>query len=160
MTNLNLIGVIGSGQCDESVSQLAYEVGQEIAAAGYGLICGGLGGVMTGACRGAAEAGGLTIGILPGDSPGSANPYVRIPIATGLGIARNIIIVRSSRVAIAIHGGPGTLSEIAFCLQLGVPVISLNSFTVSPNIVPATTAREAVEKAVRKITGNGDGEPA
>lgn len=152
MTNQTLIAVIGSGQCDETVTQLAYEVGREIAGAGYGLICGGLGGVMEGACRGAAEAGGLTVGILPGDSLQSANPYVRIPIATGLGIARNIIIVRSSRAAIAIHGGPGTLSEIAFCLQLGVSVISLNSFTVSPDIVQTASPREAVEQAVRRIT--------
>jgi uncharacterized protein (TIGR00725 family) len=152
MTNLNLIGVIGSGQCDETVTQLAYEVGREIAGTGYGLICGGLGGVMEGACRGAAEAGGLTVGILPGDSPQTANPYVRIPIATGLGIARNIVIVRSARAAIAIHGGPGTLSEIAFCLQLGVPVISLNSFSVSPDIIQAASPREAVEQAVWRIT--------
>jgi uncharacterized protein (TIGR00725 family) len=151
MTNMNLIGVIGSGQCDETVTQLAYEVGREIAGAGYGLICGGLGGVMEGACRGATEAGGLTVGILPGDTPDLANPFVRIPIATGLGVARNIIIVRSCRVAIAIHGGPGTLSEIAFCLQLGVPIISLNSFTVSPDIVQATSPRQAVEQAIRRI---------
>jgi uncharacterized protein (TIGR00725 family) len=147
-----LIGVIGSGQCDEQVTRLAFEVGREIAASGYGLICGGLGGVMEGACRGAAEAGGLTIGILPGDSPATANPYVRIPIVTGLGIARNVIIVRSCRAAIAIHGGSGTLSEIAFCLKLGVPVVSLNSFAVSPDIVQAASPREAVEQAIRRIS--------
>ena len=147
----DLIGVIGSGQCDETVTRLAYEVGREIAAAGYGLVCGGLGGVMEGACRGAAETGGLTIGILPGESAASANPYVRIPIVTGLGIARNVIIVRSARAVVAIHGGPGTLSEIAFCLKLGVPVIGLNSFTVSPDIVQAASPRQAVEQAIRRI---------
>jgi uncharacterized protein (TIGR00725 family) len=151
MAKYDLIGVIGSGHCDETVTQLAYKVGREIAKAGFGLICGGMGGVMEGACRGAAEAGGLTIGVLPGDTPESANPFVQIPIATGMGIARNVIIVRSCRVAIAVHGGPGTLSEIAHCLQLRVPVISLNSFEVSPEIVQAASPREAVEMAVGRI---------
>lgn len=104
---------------------------------------------MEAACRGAADADGLTIGILPGDNADTANRYVRIPIATGLGIARNVIIVRSSRVLIAISGGPGTLSEIAFALQLGVPVISLDSHTPSSEIIVATDPEHAVREALR-----------
>jgi uncharacterized protein (TIGR00725 family) len=142
-----LVGVIGAGECDDEIRGLAYQVGRNIAKAGWGLICGGLGGVMEAACHGACDAGGLTIGILPGESPHSANPYVKVPIATGMGIARNAVIVRSSRAAIAVSGGHGTLSEIAFCLQLGVPVISLKSHAVSPEIVQVETPQEAVARA-------------
>ncbi len=112
-----LIGVIGASSCDAATAAMAYDVGKGIAEAGYALICGGMGGVMEAACRGASEAGGLTIGILPGDAVASANRYVDFPIATGLGIARNVIIVRSSRVLVAVRGGPGTLSEIAYALS-------------------------------------------
>jgi uncharacterized protein (TIGR00725 family) len=146
-----LIGVIGAGECDEKTRELAYQVGSNIAKAGWGLVCGGLGGVMEGACHGAWDAGGLTVGILPGESPDSANPYVKVPVATGMGIARNAIIVRSSRVAIAVSGRYGTLSEIAFCLQLGVPVISLQSHKVSPEIIQVQTPEEAVQKAAAFI---------
>jgi uncharacterized protein (TIGR00725 family) len=128
---------------------MAGEVGRRIAQAGYALICGGLGGVMEAACRGAAEAGGLTIGILPGDTPDTANPHVKIPIATGLGVARNVIIVRSSRVLIAVAGGPGTLSEIAFALQFGIPVVSLESHTPTPDIIVANDPEHAVREAFR-----------
>lgn len=144
-----IIGVIGAGSCDERTAGIAYDVGRRIGQSGCVLVCGGLGGVMEAACRGAADADGLTIGILPGDNADTANRYVRIPIATGLGIARNVIIVRSSRVLIAISGGPGTLSEIAFALQLGVPVISLDSHTPSPEIIVATDSEHAVREALR-----------
>ena len=147
MKNVILVGVIGAGECDDEIRELAYQVGYNIAKAGWGLVCGGLGGVMEGACHGASDAGGLTIGILPGDMPDTANPYVAVPIATGMGIARNAIIVRSARVAIAISGRFGTLSEIAYCLQLGVPVISLKSHAVSPEIIQVNSPEEAVEKA-------------
>ncbi len=151
-----IIGVIGSGSCDESVAEMAQEIGRGIAQAGYALVCGGLGGVMEAACRGASETGGLTIGILPGESMESANPYVRVPIATGLGIARNVIIVRSSRVLIAICGGPGTLSEIAYALQLGVPVVSLKSHTPSPDVIVAKDPEHALREAFRLAERDGD----
>ena len=106
---------------------------------------------MEAACRGAAGAGGTTVGVLPGESTESANPYVDIRIATGMGIARNVIIVRSAAVVIAITGGAGTLSEIAHCLQLGVPVIGLNTHDVSDQIVRVSTAAEAVAEAVKRI---------
>jgi uncharacterized protein (TIGR00725 family) len=145
---MNLIGVIGSGTCTPDVRQVAYEVGKGIAEAEYPLVCGGLGGVMEGACQGAFDAGGLTIGILPGDDPNRANPYVMIPLATGIGFARNAIIVRSASVVIAIEGGPGTLSEVAYALQFGVPVVSINSFDVSPDVIQVTNAADAVEMAL------------
>ena len=149
MTVMKTIGVIGAGSCDEAASAMAYDIGKGIAEAGYTLVCGGLGGVMEAACQGAYEAGGLTVGILPGDTAEAANPYVKIPVVTGLGIARNVIIVRSSRVLIAVSGGPGTLSEIAFALQLQVPVVSLKSFSVSEQVVRATDPAHALQEALR-----------
>lgn len=145
---MNLIGVIGSGTCTADVREVAYEVGKGIAEAEYPLVCGGLGGVMEGACQGAFDAGGLTIGILPGDDPKAANPYVMLPLATGIGFARNAIIVRSASVLIAIEGGPGTLSEVAYALQFGVPVVSINSFDVSPDLIQVTSAADAVQMAL------------
>ena len=148
MDQRKLIGVIGAGTCNQDTALLAYQVGKKIAQAGYGLICGGHGGVMEAACKGAFEAGGLTIGVLPGDSPDAANPFVSIKIVTGMGIARNAIIVRSSAVAIAIAGKAGTLSEIAFCVKLGVPVIGLRSFDVLPEIIQVETPTEAIEQLI------------
>jgi hypothetical protein len=143
-----LIGVIGSRDCDARTLEHARRIGELIAGEGYGVICGGMSGVMEAVCRGAAEAGGLTVGVLPGDSPDTANPFVKLRIATGMGIARNVIIVRSSSAVIALAGGAGTLSEIAHCLQLGVPVVGLDTHDVSPDIVHVATPEEAVEKAV------------
>lgn len=147
VTVYKTIGVIGAGACDNATADMAYEVGKGIAQAGHALICGGLGGVMEAACRGACDADGLTIGILPGDTIAAANPFVKIPIATGLGIARNVIIVRSSRVLIAVSGGPGTLSEIALALQLRVPVVSLKSFSISEQVVQARDSAHALREA-------------
>jgi uncharacterized protein (TIGR00725 family) len=144
---MKLIGVIGSGTCTEKARKLAYDVGKGIAEAEYPLICGGLGGVMEGACQGAFDAGGLTIGVLPGDDVDMANPYVMIPIATGMGFARNAIIVKSASVLIAIEGGPGTLSEVAFAIQFGVTVVSLNSFDVSPDLIQVQTSADALDVA-------------
>ncbi len=148
MLTKKLIGVIGSRDCDDVTLQRAYDVGRGIAARGYGLICGGLGGVMEAVCRGATELGGVTVGVLPGDDPEAANPFVAIRVATGMGIARNVIIVRSAAAVVAIAGGPGTLSEVAHCLQLGVPVISLGSFDVSSEIEQVETAMDAVDAAI------------
>jgi uncharacterized protein (TIGR00725 family) len=149
MEVLKTIGVIGAGSCDEMTATMAYDVGKGIALAGYALVCGGLGGVMEAACRGAADAGGVTIGILPGDTIAGANPFVSIPIATGMGPARNVIIVRSSRALIAISGGSGTLSEIAFALQLGVPIVSLKSFILSEQLIQARDPKHALEEALK-----------
>jgi len=142
------IGVIGSGDCSPEIYQLAYEVGQGIARAGARLICGGLGGVMEAAAKGAKEAGGLTIGILPGTSPDEANPYIDIPIVTDMGHARNIIVVRSSQAIIAVSGSYGTLSEIALALKIGIAVVGLKTTYRDDQMLQASTAQEAVQMAL------------
>ncbi len=152
------IAVIGGGQCSKDEAQLAEEVGRELAKRGVALICGGLSGVMEAACRGASSEGGMTIGILPGDNRQSANPYVQIPIVTGIGYARNVAVVKSAQAVIAIAGSYGTLSEIGHALQNGIPVIGLNTWSLSRNgqtdnpIIPAQNPAEAVDKALNSIT--------
>jgi len=149
-----LIAVIGGSRCSPEEAELAEAVGRELAKQGAILICGGMGGVMEAACRGARSEGGITVGILPGDHRYAANPYVDIPIVTGMGYARNVIVVKSAQAAIAINGGYGTLSEIAHGLQNNIPVIGLNTWCLSLNgqvdnsIIPAQSAQEAVEKAI------------
>ncbi len=151
------IGVIGDGKCSEEVARAAYEVGRGIGKRGAILICGGRGGVMEAAARGAKSAGGLTVGILPGISQEDANPYIDIAIATGMGEARNVIIVRSCRALIAVEGMYGTLSEIALACKFGVPVIGLHTWTIDrPGlsqvpIVQAKTPEEAIEIAFQVI---------
>lgn len=149
-----LIAVIGGSEPSPEEAGLAEEVGRELARRGAILICGGLSGVMEAACRGAASEGGLTIGILPGDNPDDANPYVRIPIVSGIGYARNIAVVKSARAVIAIGGSYGTLSEIAYARQSDIPVIGLNTWSISRNgqtddsIIVAKDPAEAVDIAL------------
>ncbi|MBI3930642.1 MAG: TIGR00725 family protein [Chloroflexi bacterium] len=153
-----IIAVIGGSEPSPEEARLAEEVGRELARQGATLVCGGLGGVMEAACRGASSEGGLTIGILPGDSARAANPYVQIPIVTGIGYARNISVVKSAQAVIAIGGSYGTLSEIAHARQSGIPVIGLATWALSRNgqsdnsIIPAETATEAVNKALSLVT--------
>jgi len=148
------VAVIGGGECSPEGACAAEEVGRELAKRGAILICGGLGGVMEAACKGAYSAGGMTIGILPGDSRQAANPYVQIPIVTGIGYARNSIIIKTSQAIIAIDGSYGTLSEIGHALQSGIPVIGLNTWSLSQNgqpdnsIILAQSPAEAVNKAL------------
>jgi uncharacterized protein (TIGR00725 family) len=155
--NLVFIAVIGGGDVSPQVGALAEEVGREIARQGAVLVCGGLGGVMEAACRGADGEGGLTVGILPGENRLTANPYVKIPIATGIGYARNAAVVKSAQAVIAIDGSYGTLTEIAYALQGGIPVIGLDTWSVSINgkedtgIIRVSSAKEAVEKALELI---------
>ncbi|MEW6607644.1 MAG: TIGR00725 family protein [bacterium] len=154
------IGVIGESYPSDEGKKLAFEVGEEIAKAGAILICGGLGGIMESACCGAKSQGGLTIGILPGTAKTSANPYIDIPIVTGLDQARNIIIVRSCEAIIAIEGSYGTLSEMAFCLKLNVPLIGLRTWHLErrnhekPPIIYAQTAKEAVGLGIKFAQSN------
>ena len=149
-----IIAVIGGSQPSAEEARLAEEVGRELARQGATLVCGGLGGVMEAACRGASSEGGVTIGILPGDRPEAANPYVQIPIVTGVGYARNISVVKSAQAVIAVGGSYGTLSEIAYALSSDIPVIGLNTWSMSRNgqqdnsIILAQTATEAVNKAL------------
>jgi len=142
------IAVIGAGQCSESVALTAEEVGREIARNRALLICGGLGGVMAAAARGASEAGGTTVGIIPGMLMEDTNPHITIPIVTGMSHARNVVVVRSAHALIAVEGGYGTLSEIAIALKLGKPVIGLHTWNVSSKIIEASTPQEAVRLAV------------
>ncbi len=123
------IAVVGGGVCSPKVGENAKRLGQIIASHGHVLICGGLGGVMEAACCGAREAGGLCIGILPGERQ-EANSCVDVTIATGMGHARNAIIVKSADVVIALPGELGTLSEIALAMKMDKPVISLNSWEI------------------------------
>lgn len=157
ITNLqSLIAVIGARQCNAPTYALAEQVGYELARRRAIVVCGGLGGVMEAACKGAKRAGGLTIGILPGKTSREANPYVDIPIVTGLGEARNSIVVRTARAVIAVGGEYGTLSEIAFALKFGIPVIGLNTWQLTrgnkrARILVARDAQHAVELALRKL---------
>jgi len=157
MTKQKFIAVIGASQASASELKTAELVGREIAKSGAALVCGGMGGVMEAACKGASQEGGITIGILPGDNRLSANEYVKIPIVTGIGYARNVAVVKSAQAVIAIGGSYGTLSEIGHALQSGVPVIGLETWGISRKrkdknpIIAAKTPAEAVEKALEQI---------
>ncbi len=146
-----LIGVFGGSQASPEDYRAAEQVGQGIARRGGIVVCGGLSGIMEAVCKGAAQQGGLTVGILPGESPREANPFVTIPVATGMGVGRNIVIVRTAQACIAINGRYGTLSEIAYALQLGKPVIVLNPWLQLPGTEQARTPEEAVEKAFQRL---------
>jgi uncharacterized protein (TIGR00725 family) len=149
-----IIAVIGAGEPSAEEIGLAEEVGRELARRDVVLVCGGLGGTMEAACRGASSEGGMTVGILPGENPKMANPYVHIPIATGIGYARNVAVVKSAMAVIAIGGSYGTLSEIAYARQSNIPVIGLNTWTISrdnkpdDSIIRAQNPKEAVDKAL------------
>jgi uncharacterized protein (TIGR00725 family) len=117
MDTSKTIAIIGARACDDEFRRIAEQMGGLLAENGYMIICGGLGGVMEAACKGAKAKNGTTIGILPGENPDDANSYVDVAIATGMGISRNLIIIRSAIAVIAITGGFGTLSELAFALQ-------------------------------------------
>ena len=140
------IGVIGGREVTDEILQLAFQVGRCIAERQAVLICGGLGGVMEAACRGAKEDGGTTVGILPGLSAEDANGFVDITIPTGLGVARNAVVIHACDGVIAVGGRYGTLSEMGFALQKGIPLVSLKSWHVDETVVIAESAVEAVEK--------------
>jgi uncharacterized protein (TIGR00725 family) len=149
------IAVVGGGKCTPEEAAIAEAVGRELARRGAILVCGGLGGIMEAACKGASNEGGMTIGILPSDKPDTANPYVQVPIATGLGEARNLVIVRAAGAVIAVSGEYGTLSEIAFALKNNKPVIGLDTWSLHKGgkdvqaIIPAENPIDAVNKAMK-----------
>jgi uncharacterized protein (TIGR00725 family) len=155
------IAVIGGSECDDDVLELAEGVGRELAKRGVVLVCGGLTGVMNASCKGAREAGGITVGILPGEDRYDANPYVQIPIVTGMGYLRNAIVVRSAQAVIAVDGSYGTLSEIAFALQYGIPVVGLRTWGLTLNgdmdrsIIRVDSPEEAVERAIAAAEKTG-----
>jgi len=142
-----IIAVIGGRRPRRGLIEEAREAGRLLAQAGAVVLTGGLGGVMEAASQGAVEAGGVTVGILPQEDRSRANEYVGIPIATGLGIGRNVIIARAADGLIAIGGQYGTLSEIAFSLQLGKPVVGIGTWDIE-GVHEAGSAREAVEKVL------------
>jgi uncharacterized protein (TIGR00725 family) len=149
-----IIAVIGDSSCPPEEAKLAETVGELLAQRGATIICGGLTGVMEAVCRGAKSKGGLTVGILPGQDSSMANPWVDIPVVTGIGEARNVAVVKSAQAVIAIGGSYGTLSEIAYALKSRIPVIGLNTWSLSHNgqeddsIIRVQGAAEAVDKAI------------
>src|SRR5256885_11222148 len=141
------VAVVGPGEATPEQIATAEEVGRLLAERGAVLVCGGLGGVMEAACRGAKEGGGQTVGILPGGDRAAANPYVDVAIATGLGEARNALVVRAADVLIAVGGAYGTLSEIALALKTGKRVVGLRSWNID-GVEPAGSPEEAVARAL------------
>jgi uncharacterized protein (TIGR00725 family) len=142
------VAVCGPGQATDAEATRAEAVGRGLAERGAVVICGGLGGVMEAACRGARDAGGTTVGLLPGDDRGAANPYVSVALPTGLGELRNGLIVRAADAVIAIGGAFGTLSEVALALKTGTPVVGLDTWDVGEPIQRAGSPEEAVERAL------------
>ncbi len=144
------IAVIGGSRPGRQAVEAALEVGRLIARAGAVVVCGGLGGVMEAACRGAREEGGLAIGILPGASPADANPWVDVAVATGLGYTRNALVVMNADAVIAVDGEYGTLSEIAYGKIHGKTVVGLGTWEVK-GVEPAATPEEAVRMALEGL---------
>ena len=126
------IAVIGPSRATPDIAEAAFRVGALIARGGAILVCGGGGGAMEAACRGARSAGGTTVGILPGPTREDANPFVDVAIPTGMGEMRNTLIVRAADALIAVGGEFGTLSEVAFALKTGVPVVGLGTWDLAP----------------------------
>ena len=152
LKNDKIIGVIGQGRdCSAELLKDAEEIGYHIARRGAILICGGLGGVMEAACRGAKKGGGTTIGVLPGTNKADANTFVDIPIVTGIGEARNSIIVRTADALIAIGGKYGTLSEVAFALAFGKPIVGLHTWQGIGQMIHVASPVEAVETIFQLI---------
>lgn len=150
------IAVVGESNASPEIAKLAEEVGAEVAKAGAVLVCGGLKGVMEAASKGAKCAGGTTIGILPGSKREEANPYIDYPIVTGIGYARNKLVIKTGNVVIAVGGSYGTLSEIAFALGYEIPVVGLKTWQmihhsgqIDKKIVYADNAKQAVETAMK-----------
>ena len=149
-----MIAVIGTGECQEDSEpyRQAMAVGRLIADRDCVLVCGGLKGVMEAASRGAAEAGGTVVGIVMGNSTRDANAYVTIPIATGIGDARNAVIANTADGFIAVAGGYGTLSEIAFVLKRGKPIVHLGSWGLEGRVQEAQTPEDAVRVVLGAIS--------
>jgi len=145
-----IVSVIGGHNCTEEVEQLAHNLGKKLAKVVSVLVCGGLSGVMKAVAKGFKAGGGLTIGITPGYSKNEANSFIDVVIPTGLGLARNVLVVKSADVVVALPGEAGTLSEIAYCLQFGIPVISLKSWDI-PGVIKVDTVEEAIREVKAKL---------
>ena len=144
---MRYVAVVGAGRADDAEARAAEAVGRALAEAGAVVVCGGLGGVMEAACRGAKAGGGTTVGILPGASRADANPHVDVALATGLGEARNALVVRAVDVLVAVGGEYGTLSEIALALKAGKPVVGVGTWEIE-GVRAAADPAEAVRLAL------------
>ena len=145
MADTPYIAVIGPGRATETELELAETLGERIAAAGAIVVCGGLGGVMEAACRGAKRAHGTTVGIIPGAERSAANEWVDVVIATGLGEARNALVVRSADAVVAVGGGYGTLSELALALKAGKPVVGVGTWDLGREPDPIMRGSDATD---------------
>lgn len=142
--------MVGGGEADPTVCAVAEAVGRGLARAGAVVVCGGLGGAMEAACKGAKAEDGLTIGILPGEDRAAANPYVDVAIPTGLGEARNALVVRAADGLVAVKGEFGTLSEVAFALRTGKPVVGVDTWAIDA-VVAVNDADAAVERILELV---------
>ncbi|MCG8431732.1 MAG: TIGR00725 family protein [Candidatus Omnitrophica bacterium] len=145
-----IVGVIGGHECDAEVELVAHNLGKKLAKVVDFMVSGGLEGTMKAVCAGFKAAGGTTIGIIPGYEKQDANPHVDIVIPTGMGLARNVLVVSSADVVVALPGASGTLSEIAYCLQFNKPVVSLGSWDI-PGVIQVATVDEAVALVKEKV---------
>ena len=147
-----VVAIIGGRECTKEVEQLTHNLAKKLAKVADVLVCGGLIGVMEHACRGFKAGGGLTLGIIPSYEKNQANEFVDIVIPSGMGLARNVLVVKSADVVVALPGRSGTLSEVAYCLQFCRPVISLNSWDIH-GVIKVKTEQEAINK-VKEILKN------
>jgi uncharacterized protein (TIGR00725 family) len=152
-----MIAVCGAGSADPETMGLAEAVGYELARAGAIVVCGGLGGVMEGACAGAKRGGGLTVGILPGSQISAANPSVDVPIATGMEDGRNAIITHTAEAVIALRGSYGTLSEVALALKMGKPVCTIGDWCPIDNVTVYQTPLAAVQGTLAMLRARRTG---
>ncbi|HUY63341.1 MAG TPA: TIGR00725 family protein [Acidimicrobiales bacterium] len=148
------VAVVGSGHAEAEECEQAARLGRALAEGGAVVVCGGLGGVMEAACRGARDGGGMSLGILPGDDRGAANAFVDVAVATAMGEGRNVLVVRNADAIVAVGGEFGTLSEMALALQAGIPVVGLGTWelakggrTVDP-VLRAISPEEAADMAL------------
>jgi uncharacterized protein (TIGR00725 family) len=146
------VAVVGPGEATPEEAGVAEQVGTALARAGAVVVCGGLGGVMAATCRGAYEAGGMTVAILPGSDRRAANEWARVVIPTGMGEMRNALVVRAADAVIAVGGGYGTLSEVALALKTGVPVVGINPWPIE-GIAQVGSPADAVDAALARAAG-------
>ena len=144
-----IVAIIGAGECSAEQSEMAYKAGKRLAELGGILVCGGRSGISKAAAHGARDGGGQSIGLLPGNSKDSANEYVEIAIPTGLGETRNVLVVRAADAVIAFPGKYGTLTEIAFALLEGKPIVSVGSWKIDSSVLNVADPIEAAETALK-----------
>lgn len=148
------ISVIGTGEASAEQYEQAREVGQLVAERGGVVVCGGRGGVMEAVARGATDAGGVCIGILPDEDRREANPYLTYSLVSGIGQARNLAVACSGEAVISVGGGYGTLSEIGLARRFGRPVVTLGSWELPGHVTEASSPAEAVQSAFELAPGH------